>query len=194
MEGEEGMIWANPDRTSSWELLGANAHLAIPPTYAFGTGHSLEDDLTVFVHSYSSRESDYTYSEWPFGLAGERPFALADGIEIRYINREQVEQLLGPLGEAILDQVIDQINIVSVIHGWPIEGIEIQHYRDPEITTWEYVVVTLVFSGSFDEADKYLLEFYEDLDILTAMLDGPNQKIIQEKLSFDITTAGVSTA
>lgn len=105
---------------------------------------------------------------------------------VEYANRFSVEELVGSKGMAVLNRVTGLIMAVSGERGWPLVKIEVAQLNDAEVEDWRYVLVTPVFSSSFEEADKHLRAIYEDVDSLAHALDTDGQDILRRKVFFDV--------
>lgn len=73
-------------------------------------------------------------------------------------------------------------------HGhWLLTRIEVRRTCDAEVADWEYVLVVLVFYGSFEEADGLLQKLYSHLDTLAAQFNDAG-KNGQRLIFFDVAT------
>ena len=121
-----------------------------------------------------------------WGIPGEIAFP-GKHIPTQYDDAERVHEFLGGLGSTVLALVLRLIERAAANYSWAdLHGLEVRPYRDPEIPNWEYVVITLVFASSFEEADNHLLKLYGELDELNNSLSEQEQTILREKLSFDV--------
>ena len=102
------------------------------------------------------------------------------------VGQDELHRLLGDQGKRVLRQVHQFIKKVAVNHHWPLERIEVRYYRDPEVKGWEYVIVDLVLTCSFDQAEQYLLEFCDFLDAQSSHWNEQDQNILHEKIYFDV--------
>ncbi len=105
---------------------------------------------------------------------------------IHYSERVKVENWLDPLGLRVLKFVLDLATNTVSTRAWPLQKIKISHVNDPEIKTWEYILIVFQFDCDFNTADNYLHEFYQELDKLTVTLNQEEKSIIQGALFFDI--------
>jgi hypothetical protein len=95
-------------------------------------------------------------------------------------------------GEADLGQLIskaiDQVRVVAKSERWPLDRIEIDLYQDPEVVSWEYLVVLLVFNSPFEVANEYLKELYPHLDSFIQKFKEEELKLFRRLVYFDIET------
>ncbi len=108
--------------------------------------------------------------------------------EIEYENEESVEELLGGVGQRVLDKVLRLANSVSKKENWPLTKIQLQRYVDIDVPGWEYVLIIMVFDCTFEIANSYLHEFYKHLDNLISQLNEEEKAVMYKFLYFDIET------
>lgn len=110
-------------------------------------------------------------------------------IEISYVNRRSVEALLGGKGKLVLQKMLIRIQESTMEHNWPLVRVGVSYVEDAEVRDWRYVLVVLVFDCTFDIAEKYLHDFYDELDILSNQLSTEEQDILRSMLHLDVATA-----
>ena len=109
-------------------------------------------------------------------------------INVSYINRDSIDNLLGIKGKITLGKVVNLIQKEAEEENWPLTKIEVHYRKDPEVEDWEYLVIVLYYDSSFEEANKYLNLLYDRLDEVADRLD-PNEKaILAELIYIDIQT------
>jgi len=108
---------------------------------------------------------------------------------VLFDNKETVYSLLGTRGENVLNKVINLIQKEADKKKWPLISLSVNSARDIEIQTWEYVLVLLNFNTCFKDADLYLHELYNQLDVLALTLTEEGQEILQKKIYFDVGTS-----
>lgn len=113
---------------------------------------------------------------------------VARTIDVTYLNKELVENLLGIQGKRLLEKMINVIRTSMTELDWPLAGVEIRHVRDVEVEDWEYILLLLVFNCDFNTADKNLHELYNRIDTLTRELHNEEREILQRMIFFDIET------
>jgi hypothetical protein len=93
------------------------------------------------------------------------------------VSPSDLKRLTVGEGEADLGQliskVIDQVRVVAKSERWPLDRIEIDLYQDPEVVSWEYLVVLLVFNSPFEVANKYLKSY---ILVWTALVKNSKRK------------------
>jgi hypothetical protein len=108
------------------------------------------------------------------------------------VSPSDLKRLTVGEGEADLGQliskVIDQVRVVAKSERWPLDRIEIDLYQDPEVVSWEYLVVLLVFNRPFEVANEYLKESYPRLDSFSQKFKEEELKLFRKLVYFDIET------
>lgn len=112
--------------------------------------------------------------------------------QVIYNDRQNIYRLLGKQGELLLKKVINLIKDEAVEESWPITKLEISYVRDPEKSSWEYVLLVLHSHSDFETADRYLHHFYQQLDDLNSKLGVEEKDILLGKLFFDVGTTVLS--
>src|SRR5687768_7667519 len=95
--------------------------------------------------------------------------------EIEYKDKESVEELLGGVGQRVLDKVLRLANTVSKKQNWPLTKVQLQWYKDYELPGWEYILVIMFFDSTFEIADEHLHEFCDYVDELYKKLTDEEQ-------------------
>lgn len=108
------------------------------------------------------------------------------------VSPSDLKRLTAGEGEADLGQliskVINQVRVAAESEKWPLDRIEIDLYQDPEVASWEYLVVLLVFDSPFEVANKYLKELYHRLDSFSQKLKEKELNLFRRLVYFDIET------
>jgi hypothetical protein len=121
----------------------------------------------------------------------KRPAYKSSQVSIQ-VSPSDLKRLTVGEGEADLGQliskVIDQVRVVAKSERWPLNRVEIDLYQDPEVVSWQYLVVLLVFDSPFEVANKYLKELYHNLDSFSQKLKEEEQKLFRRLVYFDIET------
>ncbi|MSQ14256.1 MAG: hypothetical protein EXR50_00105 [Dehalococcoidia bacterium] len=107
---------------------------------------------------------------------------------IDYENKESIQELLGDVGQTVLDKVLRFAEALSKKRGWPLTKVRLQRYTDYELPGREYILVIMVFDCTFDTADKYLHEFCNKLDLLSKKMSDDDQVVLRRLIFFDIAT------
>jgi len=137
---------------------------------------------TLFYNTYFITASGVDISGW-YEISSTIP-----RIKVVYKKRESIEALLGDRGKRVLRRVIDLMEDTSRQQNWTLTHVEVTPIKDAEVESWQYILIMLVFDRDFEVADKYLHNFYGELDSLADVLDGEEQDILQGKLFFDVAT------
>jgi len=112
----------------------------------------------------------------------------APPIEIVYENQKLVEALLGNEGKVVLEKVISLIEDSVRRDNWPLTKVVVHYVKDFEVDDWQYALVVLLFNSDLDNAEGYLRDFYNKLDILTERFSDQEQGILERLLYFDVGT------
>jgi hypothetical protein len=109
-------------------------------------------------------------------------------IPLRYVGAlpDDVAQLLGTTGLAILGHISDLIKSAALERGWPLEALEVRWQTDPEIEHVGHVIVVLRLRTSFDRADAILKSLYPEIDTLAGYLSGDEQSVLNNRIYFDV--------
>ncbi len=106
--------------------------------------------------------------------------------KVEYKDKQSIQELLGDVGQTVLDKVLRLANSVRVQESWPLTKVQLQRYRDEEVSGWEYILAIMFFDCPFETADSYLHEFYKHVDNLTSQLNEEEKAIMRKLLHFDI--------
>lgn len=111
---------------------------------------------------------------------------IAAQTQIKYNNRASIEALLGEDGKIVLRKLIDLIKRNFHKYEWPLNQVEISFKEDSEVEKWQYILMVLIFDSNFETADKYLQDFYKELDMFGSTLDSEEQGILRRNIYFDV--------
>lgn len=109
-------------------------------------------------------------------------------INVSYINRDSIDNLLGIKGKITLGKVVNLIQKEAEEENWPLTKIEVHHEKDPEVEDWEYLVIVLDYNSPFEDANKYLNMLYDRLDEVADRLAPDEKAILAELIYIDIKT------
>jgi hypothetical protein len=99
-----------------------------------------------------------------------------------------IQSVLGSVGMKTLQEVLDIIWLTSKKLNWPLEKIQIDKVKDPEVLDWQYIRLLLFFVSDFESADNFLHKLYPILDELSTKLDVEQAEILQKLIFFDVQT------
>ena len=115
-------------------------------------------------------------------------------VNVRYNNRDLINNLLGSQGKGVLRKILNLIDEIVNEENWPISRIGINHVTDLEVKDWQYILFVLFFNSDFDTADKYLHDFYKKLDDLIDTFNADERDIFLRNFYFDVEPTAVSIA
>ena len=72
-------------------------------------------------------------------------------------------RLLGETGLPLLERTLALAQHIAAERSWPLKGINVTHYQDPEVA-WEYLLLVLVFDGSRVESENLWNEYLEVME------------------------------
>ena len=101
----------------------------------------------------------------------------------------EIYRLLGSKGKNLLADLQEHISTVAIDLGWPISNVDIDYYADPEISGWEYIIVSPVFDCSLEDADNYLRLLFAYIDEFTEKMEESEQDLFRNKVSFGVRSA-----
>lgn len=109
-------------------------------------------------------------------------------IPLRYVGTlpDDVAQLLGPTGPAILGHISGLIKSAALERRWPLEALEVRWHTDPEFERVGDVLVVLRLRTSFDRADEILKSLYPEIQNLADSLSGAARSVLTDRVYFDI--------
>lgn len=116
----------------------------------------------------------------------------SETFNVVYEDYEEIKTLLGPKGMSILGKIISLVRDIQSVKIWPLGRIEIHKVKDTELKGWEYALLVLHFKSNFTQANKYLLDFYGQLDELARKLDTEEQEIFTRMIYFDVEPDTIS--
>ncbi len=90
--------------------------------------------------------------------AGERVFP------VHYTDGVEGSGLLGSRLTKGLDIVLHLVESLARLRQWPLTEVRVSEQQDPEVDQWNYILVTLVFDASFEQAEKHLRDLYTALE------------------------------
>ena len=80
------------------------------------------------------------------------------------------DRLLGKAGRPLLERTLEFASQLAAERQWPLTGIKVTHYEDPEIV-WEYLLLVLVFDCGPVKAERLWDEFLNATEIIERELN-----------------------
>jgi hypothetical protein len=113
-------------------------------------------------------------------MTGAYPVHYTDGVE--------GSGLLGSRLTKGLDSVLHLVESLARLQQWPLTEVRVSEQQDPEVDRWNYILVTLVFDASFEQAEKHLRDLYASLEHQVHGLEKTDKglyKALTEKIFLD---------
>ncbi len=104
-------------------------------------------------------------------------------------NHSEADRLLGKVGMPVLDEVVEMLQQFAKENNWPLQQIDIRYQRDLEFLDWEEIHVIPVLRRSFDDAEKLMSSFLDQVDDFQNQLSEPKREVFLEMVGFGFETA-----
>ncbi len=104
-----------------------------------------------------SRKPGATTGVGSRAMTGAYPVHYTDGVEKCVLLGQRVTRQ----GLAL---VLDHVEPLVRRRKWPLTEVRVSEQQDPEVDRWKYILVTLIFDTSFEQAEKHLRDLYASLE------------------------------
>lgn len=85
-------------------------------------------------------------------------------------TEEVADRLLGETGRPLLERTLEFVGGLASERKWPLTGVKVTHYEDPEVD-WEYLLLVLVFDCGPVKAERLWDEFLTATEIIERELN-----------------------
>ncbi len=107
--------------------------------------------------------------------------------KVSFEAREKINKLLGKSGVDYLQKVFALIQREAIEKGWPLREIVVRYQNDPEVKNWRYVVVTIMFDSSVEEAAGIMESLFPLIDSIRH-IDLMKDRSFLEEIFYDFET------
>lgn len=93
-------------------------------------------------------------------------------------------RLLGKTGRPLLERTLEFADSLASEREWPLKGIKVTHYEDPEVV-WEYLLLVLVFDCGPVKAERLWDEFLNATELIEKELNEQEYDLFIKMIDYE---------